>query len=85
VKPIGLPGTAHACGTLATGTDPQASVVDPTGRVHGLENLYVVDSSVLPRSSRLNPALTVYAWALRVADGLAAPRATEIPTEEALA
>jgi choline dehydrogenase-like flavoprotein len=75
-KPIPLGGTAHACGTLVTGTDPRASVVDPAGRVHGMDNLYVVDGSVLPRSSRVNPALTIYAWALRVADQLtaAAPR-----------
>jgi choline dehydrogenase-like flavoprotein len=33
-------------------------------------NLHVVDGSVLPRSSRVNPALTIYAWALRVADKL---------------
>jgi choline dehydrogenase-like flavoprotein len=34
------------------------------GRV---ENLYMVDGSILPRSSRVNPSLTIYAWALRVA------------------
>jgi choline dehydrogenase-like flavoprotein len=62
-----LDATAHACGTLAAGRDPAHSVVDANGRVHGLENLYVVDGSVLPRSSRVNPALTIYAWALRVA------------------
>jgi choline dehydrogenase-like flavoprotein len=70
-KAIGLSGTAHACGTLVTGSDPQRSVVDPFGLAHGLHNLYVVDGSVLPRSSRVNPALTIYAWALRVADKLA--------------
>lgn len=67
-----LVGTAHACGTLVTGADPARSVVDPEGRVHGMENLYAVDGSVLPRSSRVNPALTIYAWALRVADRLVA-------------
>ena len=66
-KTIPLAGTAHACGTLMTGRDPALSVVDPQGRVHGLENLYVADGSVLPRSSRVNPALTIYAWALRLA------------------
>jgi choline dehydrogenase-like flavoprotein len=35
-----------------------------------MENLYVVDGSVLPRSSRVNPALTIYAWGLRVASKL---------------
>lgn len=68
---IGLAGTAHACGTLATGTDPRQSVVDPEGRVHGMQSLYVVDGSVLPRSSRVNPSLTIYSWSLRVAQSLA--------------
>ncbi len=70
-KSIGLEGSAHACGTLMAGEDPSASVVDADGRVHGLDNLYVVDGSVLPRSSRVNPALTIYAWSMRVCDRLA--------------
>lgn len=65
---IGLAGTAHASGTLVTGDDPSSSVVDASGKVHGFESLYVVDGSVLPRSGRANPSLTIYAWALRVAD-----------------
>ena len=69
-KAIPLAGTAHACGSLTMGADPQTSVVDSEGRVHGLDNLYVVDGSVLPRSSRANPSLTIYAWALRVAERL---------------
>ena len=69
-RSIPLAGTAHACGTLVTGHDPRASVVDVNGKVHGLDNLYVVDGSVLPRSSRVNPSLTIYAWALRVAERL---------------
>ena len=68
---IGVQGTAHAGGTLPAGTAPQTSVVDATGRVHGLESLYVVDGSVLPRASRVNPSLTIFAWSLRVADLLA--------------
>lgn len=69
-KSIPLEGTAHACGTLVAGNDPQSSVVDLNGKVHGMANLYVVDGSILPRSSRVNPALTIYAWSLRVADHL---------------
>ena len=68
---IGLAGTAHACGTLVTGMDAQRSVVDASGRVHGMEGLYVVDGSILPRSSRVNPSLTIYSWSLRVARALA--------------
>jgi choline dehydrogenase-like flavoprotein len=68
---IGIQGTAHVCGTLITGNDPKESVVDAQGRVHGLTGLYVADGSVLPRVSRVNPALTIYAWSLRVADLIA--------------
>ncbi|MFO1372116.1 MAG: GMC oxidoreductase [Candidatus Competibacteraceae bacterium] len=71
---VPLSGTAHACGTLVTGNDPSASVVDAYGRVHEMDNLYVVDGSVLPRSSRVNPSLTIYAWALRTATHLTAER-----------
>ncbi|MDX1430921.1 MAG: GMC family oxidoreductase [Gammaproteobacteria bacterium] len=68
---IPITGTAHACGTLVAGTDRASSVVDADGRVHDMDNLYVVDGSVLPRSSKVNPSLTIYAWALRVTDRLA--------------
>lgn len=68
---IGLGGTAHASGTLTAGNDPANSVVDAQGQVHGLESLYVVDGSILPRSSRVNPSLTIYAWSLRVSKRLA--------------
>lgn len=68
----GLAGTAHAVGTLVTGTDPASSVVDPDGRVHGMTGLYVGDGSVLPRTSRVNPSLTIYAWGLRLGRRLAA-------------
>jgi len=68
---IGLAGTAHVSGTLMTGNDPTTSVVNTKGQVHGLKSLYVVDGSVLPRSSRVNPSLTIYAWSLRIAAELA--------------
>lgn len=70
VKRMPLAATAHACGTLMAGTDPARSVVDAEGRVHGLANVFVADGSALPRSSRVNPALTIYAWGLRVASHL---------------
>jgi len=74
----GLAGTAHAIGTLVTGRDPGTSAVDASGKVHGMSNLYVGDGSVLPRTSRVNPALTIYAWGLRLGDHLArSPRLTE--------
>jgi choline dehydrogenase-like flavoprotein len=64
----GLSGTAHVSGTLAMGLTADDAVVDPDGAVFGIGGLYVVDGSVLPRSSRVNPSLSIYAWGLRVAD-----------------
>lgn len=61
---------AHACGTCRFGEDPGASVLDPNNRAHGIENLYVVDSSFFPSSGGTNPALTIAANALRVANHL---------------
>jgi choline dehydrogenase-like flavoprotein len=60
--------TTHQCGTLCFGTDPQSSVLDPYCRAHDIENLFVVDASFFPSSAAVNPALTIVAQALRVAD-----------------
>jgi choline dehydrogenase-like flavoprotein len=70
---MGLAGTAHAMGSMVTGNDPSTSVVDAHGKVHGMQNLYVGDGSVLPRASRVNPALTIYAWGLRLGNHLGRP------------
>jgi len=35
----GLAGTAHALGSMVTGTDPTTSVVDARGKVHNMDNL----------------------------------------------
>ncbi len=67
---MGIETNSHQCGTLRCGTDPANSVLDPFCRAHDLENLYVVDSSFFPSSSATNPALTIAAQALRVADYL---------------
>jgi len=69
-KYTGIAGTAHALGSLVMGDDPRRSVVDASGKVYGMEGLYVADGSVLPRSSRVSPALTIYAWGLRLGDHL---------------
>ncbi|SMO38156.1 GMC oxidoreductase [Paracoccus laeviglucosivorans] len=59
---------AHPCGTMRFGDDPATSVLDRDCKVHGLENLYVADSSFMPTSNGVNPSLTIAANALRVAD-----------------
>jgi choline dehydrogenase-like flavoprotein len=64
----GRKNTTHQCGTVVFGTDPRASVLDPYCRAHDVENLFVVDASFFPSSAAVNPALTIIAQALRVAD-----------------
>src|SRR4051812_18398319 len=65
---FGVGNTTHQCGTLKFGTDPGTSVLDPYCRTHDVENLFVVDASFFPSSAAVNPALTIVAQALRVAD-----------------
>jgi choline dehydrogenase-like flavoprotein len=64
----GNKNTTHQCGTLVFGTDPRTSVLDPFCRAHDVENLFVVDGSFFPSSAAVNPALTIIAQAIRVAD-----------------
>ena len=62
---------SHAVGTVRMGADPRTSALDPECRFRGLENLYVVDGSVMPTSAGVNPSLTIAANALRAAHRLA--------------
>jgi choline dehydrogenase-like flavoprotein len=59
--------SAHQMGTAAMGARREQSIVDPSGRVWGYENLLVADASVFPQSSGANPMLTVMAMASRIA------------------
>jgi choline dehydrogenase-like flavoprotein len=63
---------SHQCGTVVMGVDPPTSVLDPSCKVHGVDNLWVADSSSFPSSAAVNPGLTVAANALRVAGGVIA-------------
>jgi len=67
-KNVPIGGTAHQAGTVRFGTDPRTSVLDPTCKAHDLDNLYVVDGAFMPSIGAVNPALTIIANALRVAD-----------------
>jgi choline dehydrogenase-like flavoprotein len=67
---IPLAGVAHQNGTLRFGRNPKASVLDVNCKAHDLDNLYAVDGSFFPSCGAVNPALTIMANALRVADHL---------------
>ncbi len=62
---------AHPLGTCAMGPSPEHGVVDFDYRVYGMDNLHVVDGSVVPTSLGVNPQMTIMAMALRAADVIA--------------
>ncbi|KXK03614.1 MAG: 6'''-hydroxyparomomycin C oxidase [Nitrospirae bacterium] len=69
-KKIPIAGTAHQCGTVRFGRNPNNSVLDVNCKAHDLDNLYVVDASFFVSSSAVNPSLTIIANALRVGEHL---------------
>ena len=62
---------SHASGTCRMGpaSDPGA-VVDAAGKVHGIENLYVADASIIPLIPLANTNLTSMLIGMKVASGL---------------
>ena len=62
---------SHASGTCKMGpaSDPGV-VVDAAGKVHGMENLYVADASIIPLIPLANTNLTSMLIGMKVASGL---------------
>ncbi len=54
-----LLGSAHQMGTARINPNPEHGVVDLDGKVHGLENVYIVDASTFPRCSGVNPMISI--------------------------
>ena len=69
----------HQAGTCRMGIDARTSVTDAFGRVHGHDNLYVIDASTHVTNGGANPVLTVMALALRNAEAMLPARAVEPP------
>jgi choline dehydrogenase-like flavoprotein len=69
-KPRNFRISYHQMGTTRMAEDPQNGVVDPSCRVHGIENLYVGGSSVFPTGGYMNPTFTIVALTLRLAGHL---------------
>jgi choline dehydrogenase-like flavoprotein len=67
----GLSGGQHQAGTCRMGDDPKTSVVDRWGRVHDVDNVFVVDASVHVTNGGFNPVLTIYALAFRAGENIA--------------
>ncbi|MEM7196441.1 MAG: GMC family oxidoreductase, partial [Pseudomonadota bacterium] len=56
------PGAAHVGGTCRFGDDPETSVTEASGRIHGMINQYIADGSLLPcLGPGDSPSLTIQA------------------------
>jgi choline dehydrogenase len=61
----------HPCGTARMGpASDRLAVVDPAGRVHGVDNLRVIDASIMPDCPRVNINATTMMVALKIADAM---------------
>jgi choline dehydrogenase-like flavoprotein len=63
--------SAHPQGGCRMGADSTTSVTNAHGKVHGHDWLYIADASLFPKSSHVNPYLTIMALSERVAEELA--------------
>jgi choline dehydrogenase-like flavoprotein len=65
-------GGYHQSGTTRMSADPADGVLDANLAVHGFEDLFVASSSAFPTSSQANSTFMLTAFAVRLADHLAA-------------
>lgn len=60
----------HPLGTCRFSKDPDNGVVDPVGRCHQHDNLYICDGSAIPGPLHANPQITIMTFAKTVCDHL---------------
>jgi choline dehydrogenase-like flavoprotein len=60
----------HQIGTARMSDDPRGGVVDRDARAHGVANLFLAGSAILPSSGQANPTLLAVALAARLAEHL---------------
>jgi len=71
LKPTYITSAAnHVFGTTKMGADPNNSVVDTDGKTHDLDDLYIVDTGIMPTCTRVNPMFTIMAMSDRIAGKL---------------
>lgn len=66
--------SAHQMGSARMGRQPQDSVADPEGQLHGTPGVWIGDTSAFPTAVGSNPMLTCMALARRTAHAILAAR-----------
>jgi choline dehydrogenase-like flavoprotein len=71
-NPLAAAAGFHFLGTTRMGDDSAHAVTDRWGRVHNVDNLYIIDGGLFVTGGAVNPTSTIQALALRTADHIAA-------------
>lgn len=64
----GVSGGQHQAGTARMSADEKGGVVDPSCRIHSMDNVYLADGSVHVTNGGFNPSLTLQALAYRTSE-----------------
>jgi len=74
---LNSPVTAHILGGATMGRDPEVSMIDPFCKVHGYDNMYICDGSMVPGNLGVNPSLTISALTEHAMSNIPAKAETE--------
>jgi hypothetical protein len=74
----GLGTTHHEAGTLFMGA-PGSSLTDTSGRLHGIDNVYIAGPALFPTLGSANPSLTALSLAHRTAQTIVTARTLSPP------
>ena len=75
-----LASTAHILGGCPMGKTKAEGVVDENFKVHGYDNFYILDGSIMPCNLGVNPSLTITALSEYAMDRIPTKGETHIKT-----
>jgi cholesterol oxidase len=75
-----LASTAHILGGCPMGKTKEEGVVDEFFKVHGYENFYILDGSIMPCNLGVNPSLTITALSEYAMDHIPEKAGVEVKT-----
>ena len=75
-----LASTAHILGGCPMGKSKEQGVVDENFKVHGYDNFYILDGSIMPCNLGVNPSLTITALSEYAMDNIPAKKKSQVIT-----
>lgn len=79
---FGLASTAHILGGCPMGKTTESGVVDENFRVHGYDNFFILDGSIMPCNLGVNPSLTITALSEYAMDQITSKAGSAVTTLE---